>query len=80
MFAQRLETACDCIIVDRYLIGDGSPNGWRTKRTALPEQLEAAGFGHWNNLEKLGEVRELLAGVLGDERVLIGRQGLNVIE
>jgi hypothetical protein len=30
-FADRFNMACDWVIVDHYLIGDGSPNGWRTK-------------------------------------------------
>jgi DNA repair photolyase len=79
LFAQQLDVACNRVIIDHYLIGDGSPNGWRTKRTVLPERLEAAGFGHWNRLEKLGEIRDLLAAVLGEERVLVGCEGFNTV-
>ena len=47
-FAHGLDVACDRVIIDHYLIGDGSPNGWRTKRTNFAERLEEAGFGAWN--------------------------------
>ncbi len=78
-FAHELDSACDRVIVDHYLIGDGSPNGWRTRRTNFPELLERAGFGAWNRLEKLAEVRVILAEVLGPERVLIGCEGFNSV-
>jgi DNA repair photolyase len=78
-FAHRLDTACDRVIIDHYLIGDGSPNGWRTKRTTFAERLEEAGFGAWNSLTKLWEIRDLLAGVLGEERVLVGCDGFNSV-
>ena len=63
-----LDAACDRVILDHYLIGDGSPGGWRTRRTGFPERLAAAGFGEWNGLDKLHEVRDLLASVLGPGR------------
>jgi DNA repair photolyase len=78
-FARRLNAACDRVILDHYLIGDGSPGGWRTRRTGFPERLSAAGFGEWNDLSKLGEVRDLLASVLGAGRVLVGCQGFNTV-
>jgi DNA repair photolyase len=78
-FARRLDAACDRVILDHYLIGDGSPGGWRTRKTGFPERLAAAGFGEWNDLARLEEVRELLAGVLGAGRVLVGREGFNAV-
>src|SRR5262249_30478924 len=36
-FARDLGDACDRVILDHYLLGDGSPNGLRTKRTAFPQ-------------------------------------------
>jgi DNA repair photolyase len=78
-FARRLEAACDRVILDHFLIGDGSPGGWRTRRTGFPERLAAAGFGEWNELAKLDEVRDLLAGVLGPGRVLVGCEGFNAV-
>ena len=63
-FARRLDVACDRVILDHFLIGDGSPGGWRTRKTGFPERLAAAGFGEWNDLAKLHEVRDLLADVL----------------
>jgi hypothetical protein len=79
-FARRLDATCDRVILDHYLIGDGSPGGWRTRKTGFPERLAAAGFGEWNDLAKLHEVRDLLAGVLGAERVLVGREGFNAVD
>jgi DNA repair photolyase len=78
-FAHRLSSACDRVIVDHYLIGDGSPNGWRTKRTTFAKQLEEAGFGAWNDLAKLWEIRNLLVQVLGESRVLVGCDGFNSV-
>ena len=43
-FARRLSSVCDRVILDHYLIGDGSPGGWRTGRTGLSRKLEEAGF------------------------------------
>ena len=62
-----------------YLIGDGPPGDWRTRRSGFPERLSAAGFGEWNDLAKLHEVRDLLAGVLGAGRVLVGCEGFNAM-
>jgi DNA repair photolyase len=78
-FARRLDDACDRVILDHYLIGDGSPNGWRTRRTSFAERLERAGFGEWNDLAKLWTVRDLLARVLGASRVLVGSAGFNSV-
>jgi DNA repair photolyase len=78
-FAHQLDAACDRVIVDHYLIGDGSPNGWRTRRTTFAERLERAGFGAWNALAKLWEVRDLLADVMGASRVLVGCDGFNAV-
>jgi DNA repair photolyase len=78
-FARRLDAACDRVVLDHYLIGDGSAGGWRTRKTGFPEHLAAAGFGEWNGLARFHEVRDLLAGVLGAERVLVGCEGFNAV-
>lgn len=78
-FARRLDAACDRVIVDHYLIGDGSRHGWRTRRTGFAQRLEQAGFGEWNDLAKLWEVRDRLAAVLGAGRVLFGCEGFNAV-
>jgi hypothetical protein len=61
------------------LIGDGPPGDWRTRRSGFPERLSAAGFGEWNDLAKLHEVRDLLAVVLGADWVLVGCEGFNAV-
>jgi DNA repair photolyase len=78
-FARRLDAACDRVVVDHYLIGDGSQNGWRTRRTRFAERLDQAGFGEWNSLAKLWEVRDLLVSVMGAGRVLVGCEGFNAV-
>ncbi len=78
-FARRLDDACDRVILDHYLIGDGSPNGWRTRRTSFAERLEKAGFGEWNDLAKLWTARDRFVGILGASRVLVGSEGFNAV-
>jgi hypothetical protein len=78
-FAHRLDAACDRVILGHYLIGDGSPGGWRTRRTGFPDRLAAVGFGEWNDIAKLHEIRDLLAFVLGADRVLVGCEGFNAV-
>jgi DNA repair photolyase len=77
-FARRLDAACERVIVDHYLLGDGS-GGLRTKRTSFIQRLERAGYAEWTKLDKLWEVRDFLAGVLGTERVLISCEGFNAV-
>ena len=77
-FARRLDAACERVIVDHYLLGDGS-GGSRTKRTSFIQRLEQAGFAEWTTIEKLWEVRDFLAGVLGAERVLVSCEGFNAV-
>ena len=38
-FAQALDRSCSRVIVDHYLIGDGSREGARTKRRGAPDLL-----------------------------------------
>lgn len=78
-FARDLNEACDRVIIDHYLIGDGSSNGLRTKRTIFPQLLEYAGFGEWNSLDKLWEVKSVFDRVLGPGRVLVSREGFNAV-
>ena len=59
------------MILDHFLVGDGSKNGLRTKRTGFIELLDAAGFGEWARLEKLWEIRNVMTNVLGEARVLV---------
>lgn len=76
-FAHDLGEACDRVILDHYLLGDGSRGGWRTKRTPLPAMLEEAGYGEWNRLEKFWEVKTIFDRVLGPGRVLVSAEGFN---
>jgi hypothetical protein len=61
------------------LIGDGPPDDWRTRQSGFPERLLAAGFGERSGLAKPHEVRDLLAGVLGADRVLVGCEGFHAV-
>ncbi len=78
-FAHALERVCTRVILDHYLLGDGSPGGLRTKRTLFPSQLEAVGLGAWNRLEKFWEIKTIFDAVLGPERVLVSAAGFNAV-
>jgi DNA repair photolyase len=77
-FARDLSEVCDRVVLDHYLIGDGS-QGLRTKHTAFPQMLADAGFGEWNSIDKLWEVKAVFERVLGPERVLVSCDGFNAI-
>lgn len=78
-FARALGEAADRVILDHYLLGDGSPRGLRTKRTRLPALLEENGYGDWNMLERFWEVAQEFRRVLGEDRVLISKAGFNAV-
>jgi DNA repair photolyase len=67
-FAWALEQACDKVILDHYLIGDGSPGGLRTRRSRFPEMLVAAGYENWTRLDVLREVEEIFREAFVDPR------------
>ena len=77
-FAGELEQACTRVILDHYLLGDGSNEGQRTKRTALPRLLREAGYAEWTTLKKFYEIVDVFRSVFGDhERVGVSREGFN---
>lgn len=82
-FARRLGEVAGFVILDHYLIGDGSPNGARTRRwkqhvgDTVPHLLAAAGFEAWTRLEKFQEVVGCFTKVLGEERVGVSAEGFN---
>jgi DNA repair photolyase len=78
-FAEQLEASCDHVILDHYLLGDGSPNGRRTQQTPLPMLLEADGHAAWTRLDIFWEVVALFREVFGPQRVGVSRAGFNRI-
>jgi DNA repair photolyase len=40
-FFARIERAADAVVIDHFIGGDGTPDGARTQRTALPAAMEA---------------------------------------
>lgn len=80
-FARRLDACCDRVILDHYLLGDGSRNGARTcARVAIdgltfPALLAATGFSEWTTLAPFERVREAFVRILGLERVGISKEG-----
>lgn len=76
-FAEQLEAACDRVILDHYLLGDGSPNGQRTRQTRLPMLLEADGHAAWTGLDLFWDVVGLFREVFGPQRVGVSRAGFN---
>jgi DNA repair photolyase len=79
-FAQRLEAASDRVILDHYLLGDGSPNGQRTRQTQLPVLLERNGYADWTSLKTFQEVVGIFREVFGgNDRVGISKAGFNAV-
>ena len=82
-FARRLDVSCRYVVVDHFLLGDGSRNGARTRRRrpvddmTFPELLERAGFGEWATLEPMKGVVETFRRILGEERVGVSQQGFH---
>jgi DNA repair photolyase len=82
-FAARLGAVADDVILDHYLIGDGSPGGARTRRRkahlddTVPGLLAAGGFEEWTRLETFYAIVERFRSVLGAERVGVGADGFN---
>ena len=74
-FASDLEAACDRVVLDHYLLGDGSRHGLRTRQTGLPELLEQHGYAEWTGLEKFDEVVGIFRRVFEPGRVGISRTG-----
>jgi DNA repair photolyase len=79
-FARSLEEAATYVVLDHWLIGDGS-NGARTRcrmvapGKSFPDLLIEAGFEEWTRLEALERVREVFTRVLGKDRVGISKEG-----
>lgn len=82
-FARRLEAACRFVVVDHFLVGDGSKDGVRTRHrvaargATFPQMLERAGYGEWTSLESLERVAGIFRAVLGEDRVGISREGFH---
>jgi len=80
VFAQELEKACDRVILDHFLIGDGSKHGLRTRKSGFPQMLINSGFEQWTSLEALWEVVDVFREEFGDvSRVLISHDGFNTV-
>ena len=77
-FATDLEASCHRVILDHYLLGDGSPAGKRTKSTPLPQLLSETGFKEWATLENFYEIVGIFKQVFHDPaRVGVSREGFN---
>ena len=73
-----MEESCDRVILDHYLLGDGSQEGQRTKRTLLPQLLKETGLETWATLEKFYEIVGIFKQVFSDEnRVGVSQEGFN---
>jgi len=80
-FARRLEEAAAFVILDHFLVGDGSKDGSRTRKrlamagASFPDLLIRAGFEEWTRIEALERVRETFVRVLGAGRVGVSKEG-----
>ena len=68
-----LDESCTRVIVDHYLVGDGSKGGARTKRRGLPAMLENQGLADWTRIEVLHATAAVFQRVLGPGRVGVSR-------
>lgn len=78
-FTKDLATSANRVILDHYLLGDGSRHGSRTKKTGLPNLLIQNGYGKWTNLETFHQVAKYMKSTLGENRVLISGEGFNEV-
>jgi hypothetical protein len=62
-----------------YLLGDGSPTGLRTTQMKVIPLMRQARYEERTRAEKLWEVPDVLAAILGAERVRISRDGFTVV-
>ncbi|RMH07521.1 MAG: radical SAM protein [Nitrospirae bacterium] len=75
-FARDLEAVSNQVVLDHYLLGDGSPQGLRTKQTELPRLLKETGFDDWNTLEKFEAIVGIFREVFkASPRVGVSREG-----
>jgi len=80
-FARALEASCNRVILDHYLLGDGSPGGLRTRQSRFPELLIAAGYARWTELDALREVEAIFKEVFSDpDHVGVSRAGFNRVQ
>lgn len=78
-FARKLDYSCDRVICDHYLLGDGSKQGRRTKKTDFPKLLGEHGYSEWNTLDKFYAVVSEFKSILGIDRVLVSAEGFNAV-
>jgi DNA repair photolyase len=72
-FFRRLDLCADAVVLDHFVGGDGTPDGARTRRTALPDAMEAVSPGSTRLAyrdEMTARARAILPG-----RVGVGQDG-----
>ncbi len=80
-FARRLGAVCDYVVVDHWLVGDGSKGGARTRGrlaadgTPFVQLMQEAGFGAWTEIGSLESVVSVFRGAIGADRVGVSREG-----
>ncbi len=79
-FARTLADACHRVVLDHYLLGDGSSEGQRTNKTSLPAWLDAAGYGEWRSLDKFYKVVQIFRDIFGKPSLVgVSQAGFNAI-
>jgi DNA repair photolyase len=79
IFVEQLGDAADRIILDHYLLGDGSSGGYITKKTNLERILIESGYVEWTGLDKFWDIYNYCVSTLGTNRVLISSYGFNSV-
>jgi DNA repair photolyase len=84
-FATRLGDVASSVILDHYLIGDGSPDGARTRRRkanrdlTVPELIAGVDGDDWNALKKFDHIVGTFRRILGNARVGVSAEGFRAM-
>jgi len=78
VFARKLVGVASAIILDHYLLGDGSQEGSRTMTSKYPQRLIAAGFEAWTKLPTFWSIVRLFQEVAGPKYPIgVSKAGFN---
>jgi len=78
-FAKSIDSCSSYVVLDHFLLGDGS-NGSRTSSRIyfdepLPYLLQKNGYGEWNSLEQFRHIISIFEATMGKERVGVSKEG-----
>ncbi len=80
-FAKSIDSCSTYVVLDHFLLGDGS-HGSRTSSKIyfdepLPYLLQKNGYGEWNSLDQFRHVVSIFEATVGKERVSVSKEGFS---